>query len=32
MSNPSKPTLAAIYLRVSTTGKGQDPDNQLRQL
>jgi DNA invertase Pin-like site-specific DNA recombinase len=32
MSNPSKPILAAIYLRVSTTGKGQDPDNQLLQL
>jgi DNA invertase Pin-like site-specific DNA recombinase len=32
MPNPSKPILAAIYLRVSTTGKGQDPENQLLQL
>lgn len=32
MSNQSKSVIVAIYLRVSTTGKGQDPENQLLQL
>jgi DNA invertase Pin-like site-specific DNA recombinase len=28
----TKPTRVAVYARVSTTDKGQDPENQLRQL
>lgn len=32
MKKSARPTLAALYLRVSTTDKGQDTDNQLLQL
>lgn len=32
MQKTNHPTLAALYLRVSTTDKGQDTDNQLLQL
>lgn len=32
MTKNNRPTLVALYLRVSTTDKGQDTDNQLLQL
>ncbi|MEM6866813.1 MAG: hypothetical protein AAF528_00315 [Cyanobacteria bacterium P01_C01_bin.121] len=32
MTNSVRPTRVAIYLRVSTTDKGQETDNQLLQL
>lgn len=32
MTNSARPTRVAIYLRVSTTDKGQETDNQLLQL